>query len=61
MDFENNVFGIKILPKSQKGAIYIAGQRLEYNGNYDGIDGAVIYIKEKPPIDEDHHTNLICI
>lgn len=49
MDFENSKFGLKLLPEGQKGAIYIAGQRLEYNGDYDGIDGAVIYLKEKPP------------
>jgi hypothetical protein len=50
MDFQNDVFGIKILPEGQKGGIYIAGQRLEYNGDYDGLEGAVIYIKEKPPV-----------
>lgn len=50
-DFENATFGIKLLPKGEKGGIYIAGQRLEYNGEYDGIEDAVIYLKEKPPVD----------
>ena len=50
-DFENETFGIKLLPKGEKGGIYIAGQKLEFDGDYDGIDGAVIYLKEKPPVD----------
>ena len=50
-DFENETFGIKLLPKGEKGGVYIAGQKLEFDGDYDGIDGAVIYLKEKPPVD----------
>ena len=59
-DFENNIFGLKVLkqPKKgfggidipgEKGAIYIAGQRFEYDGDYDGLQGAIIFLKEKPP------------
>ncbi len=50
-DFENEVIGIKNLPKGEKGGIYIAGQRFEFNGSYDGLDDVVIFIKEKPPVD----------
>lgn len=49
-DFENEVIGIKNLPKGEKGGIYIAGQRFEYDGSYDGLDEIAIFIKEKPPI-----------
>lgn len=58
-DFENDLFGIKVLKQprkttlgdipGEKGAIYIAGQRFEYDGDYDGLEGAVIFLKEKPP------------
>ena len=48
-EFENELFGIKLLPKGEKGGIYIAGQRFEYNDNFDGIEDAVIFIKEKIP------------
>ena len=47
-DFENNVLGIKILPDDEKGGIYIAGQRFEFNNSYDGLKGASIFLKEKP-------------
>ncbi len=50
-DFENEVIGIKNLPKGEKGGIYIAGQRFEFDGSYDGLDDVVFFIKEKPPID----------
>lgn len=50
-DFENEVIGIKNLPKGEKGGIYIAGQRFEFNGSYDGLDDVAIFIKEKPPVD----------
>lgn len=50
-DFENEVIGIKNLPKGEKGGIYIAGQRFEFDGSYDGLDDVVIFIKEKPPVD----------
>lgn len=49
-DFENELIGIKKLPKGQKGGLYIAGQRFEFNNNYDGLDGIAIFIKEKPPV-----------
>ena len=50
-DFENELIGIKNLPKGEKGGIYIAGQRFEFDGKYDGLDDIVIFIKEKPPAD----------
>lgn len=49
-DFENELIGIKNLPKGQKGGLYIAGQRFEFNNNYDGLDDIAIFIKEKPPV-----------
>lgn len=59
-DFENEMFGIKVLRQprkgllgtktpGEKGGIYIAGQRFEYDGDYDGLEGAIIFLKEKPP------------
>lgn len=50
-DFENEVIGIKNLPKGEKGGIYIAGQRFEFDGSYDGLEDIAIFIKEKPPVD----------
>jgi len=47
--FENNVFGIKTLPNSDRGALYIAGQRFEFNGDYDGLKGVSLFLKEKLP------------
>ena len=52
--------GLKVLKQPKKGfggidipgengGIYIAGQRFEYDGDYDGLQGAVIFLKEKPP------------
>lgn len=49
-DFENNLIGIKLLPKGEKGGIYIAGQRFEYDNDYDGLKGMALFIKEKPPV-----------
>lgn len=50
-DFENETFGIKVLPNpNEKGALYIAGQRFEFEGDYDGLKGVVLFIKEKPPV-----------
>lgn len=50
-DFENETFGIKVLPNpNEKGALYIAGQRFEFEGNYDGLKGVALFIKEKPPV-----------
>ena len=59
-DFENDIFGLKVLKQptkgfggidisGEKGAIYIAGQRFEYDGDYNGLRGAIIFLKEKPP------------
>ncbi len=50
-DFENGMVGFKKLDANEKGGIYIAGQRIEYNDDYDGLNGAVLFIKEKPPKD----------
>ena len=50
-DFENEIIGIKNLPKGEKGGIYIAGQRFEFDWKYDGLDDIAIFIKEKPPVD----------
>lgn len=44
-DFENELMGIKVLPEGQKGGIYIAGQRFEFDGDFDGLDGVTIFIK----------------
>ena len=49
-EFENNVIGIKRLENDAKGGVYIAGQRFEVNGDFDGLNGVSIFIKEKPPI-----------
>ena len=49
-DFENEIIGIKNLPRGEKGGIYIAGQRFEFENNYDGLNNIIIFIKEKPPI-----------
>lgn len=48
-DFENDLIGVKILPRSEKGGLYIAGQRIEVNRDYDGLYGISLFIKEKPP------------
>lgn len=50
-DFENDLFGIKVLPWNERGGLYIAGQRFEYEGNFDGIKGGVLFIKQKVPTD----------
>lgn len=47
-DFENDVIGIKLLQPGEKGGIYIAGQRFEFENSYDGFKGASVFIKEKP-------------
>ena len=47
--FENDFLGIKMLPNSDRGAIYIAGQRFEFNGDYDGLKGVSIFLKDKLP------------
>lgn len=51
-DFENDLFGIKVLPKNETGGLYIAGQRFEVDGDYDLYQNAVIFIKEKVPADK---------
>ena len=49
-NFENDVIGIKHLPKGEKGSFFIAGQSFEVNGAFDAIDNMSIYIKKKPPL-----------
>lgn len=49
-DFENSVLGVKLLPDGQKGGVYIAGQRFEYDGSFDGLNGVSLFLKEKPPL-----------
>lgn len=49
--FENDFLGIKLLPNSDRGALYIAGQRFEFNGDYDGLKGVSIFLKDKLPKD----------
>lgn len=44
-DFENSLMGIKVLPEGQKGGIYIAGQRFEFDDNFEGLDGVTMFIK----------------
>ena len=46
-DFENELLGFKLLPEGEKGALYISGQRFEYDGDYDGFKNAILFIKEK--------------
>lgn len=48
-DFENKVFGIKKLGKGEKGSVYIAGQKFEFDHNWEGLDGFTIFFKEKTP------------
>ena len=50
-DFENDLIGIKLLKPGEKGGLYIAGQRFEFNNDFDGLNDIVIFIKEKPPVD----------
>lgn len=49
-DFENTHFGFKKLQENQPGALYIAGQRFEFNNDWQGLNGFNIFFKEKPPI-----------
>lgn len=44
-DFENNLIGIKVLPEGQKGGIYIAGQRFEFEDDFDGLEGVTMFVK----------------
>lgn len=48
-DFENSKVGIKVLPYGEKGGFYIAGQRIEVDNSYRGLNGVSIFLKEKPP------------
>ena len=49
-DFENEIVGVKTdLGLNDKGGLYIAGQRFEYEGNYSDFDNSSLFIKEKPP------------
>ena len=49
-DFENDLIGVKMLSPNEKGGIYIAGQRFEFENDYDGLKNTVIFIKEKLPV-----------
>lgn len=50
-DFENDLLGIKLLPpEDNTGAIYIAGQRFDYNNNPNGFRSAVLFLKQKPDV-----------
>ncbi|MBQ9245568.1 hypothetical protein IJ182_04800 [bacterium] len=50
-DFENDKLGIKILNDDKAPAkLFIAGQEFEIDGKYNGLQGAHIFIKERPPI-----------
>lgn len=44
-DFENGLMGIKVLPEGEKGGVYIAGQKFEFDGDFDGLEGVTIFIK----------------
>ena len=47
--FENGMVGIKTdLGPNDRGGLYIAGQRFEYDGNYSDFDNSALFIKEKP-------------
>ena len=48
-DYENGLIGIKILPKDEPGAFYIAGQRYQVADSYEGLKGLTVFLKEKPP------------
>lgn len=48
--FENALMGLKVLPTNERGAIYIAGQRFEFDNDYDGLKGVSLFIKEKLPL-----------
>lgn len=50
-DFENDIIGIKKLNYGEKGGIYIAGQRFEFDDSYDGLNDFVVFLKEKLPVD----------
>ncbi len=54
-DFENEHFGLKLLKTKEKGGLYIAGQKFEYENSFDGLRGISIFLKQKPP------TNVIDI
>ncbi|MBQ8887324.1 MAG: hypothetical protein IJY61_06455 [Candidatus Gastranaerophilales bacterium] len=49
-NFENDIIGINLIDKKEKGKIFIAGQAFEVDGDYDGLKGMNIYIKKKPPL-----------
>jgi hypothetical protein len=48
-DFENDLLGVKTdLGPNDKGGIYIAGQRFEFERGYSNFDNSSLFIKEKP-------------
>ena len=47
--FENDLLGVKTdLGPNDKGGIYIAGQRFEFERGYSNFDNSSLFIKEKP-------------
>ena len=49
-DFENEFVGVRTdLGPNDRGGLYIAGQRFEYESNYSDFDNSALFIKEKPP------------
>ncbi len=49
-DFENATFGVKKIGRGEKGGLYIAGQRFEFEGDYDGLSEVALFLKRKPPV-----------
>lgn len=49
-EFENDLLGVKVLGPNEKGGLYIAGQRFEFNNDYDGLNNIALFLKEKPPV-----------
>lgn len=49
-DFENDLFGIKLLNSCETGGLYISGQQFEYNDKFDNFNG-IFFVKEKIPAD----------
>lgn len=50
--FENEKLGVRILDKNEKGKMFISGQAFQVNGSYEGLEGIEIFLKEKPPVED---------
>lgn len=48
--FENSQFGIRALNKMDKGGVYLAGQKIEYLNDFEGLEGLTIFFKHKSPM-----------